>query len=293
MKNRLLTLRSTLLILICTVSLASCGGSSKDATVFKISFKNISKTPTFTAQNGAGVVVAYSSLLGVVHTGKSPIYTLNAKAPKGLEELAEAGNPSEYLQDITVAENVEVVGVANQTATDSSGLLAPNDTFTLLLSAQDPADSLSLAVSFLQANDIIVSTPENGIPLFKADGTPFSGDISSQFAYYDVGTEANEPPGLGVNQVLRQGTAPAGQVSAGTAENGVIKSLNDGFSYPPVSSTLQVTISVFDQVNLPPRSPSPSPEATTSASPTRSASPTPSASKSPSSSPSPSASRLP
>lgn len=283
-KNKLLTISSCFLFLL----LSSCGGSSKDATVFEITFKNISKSPTFTAQNGAGVVVAYSALLGVVHTGNSPIYTLNQSASEGLEQLAENGNPSAFVSSLTVAENVEVVGVANQSATSSSGLLGPNETFTLVISASDLAAHLSLASSFMQANDVFVATPENGIPLFNADGTPISGNVTAQLALYDAGTESNEAPGVGSNQVLRQGEPAEGEVSQGKQENGVVRPLNDGFTYPSVASTIQVSIKIIDRGNLPPPSPSPSPEATASASPSPSASQ--SASSSPSASPSPTAS---
>ncbi len=285
MKNKLLTIFLSTLSLF----LVSCGGSSKDATVFEITFKNTSKSPTFTAQNGARVTVAYSAMIGVVHTANSPIYRLNQSASEGLEQLAENGNPSTFISELNVLENVEVVGIANQSNTSSSGLLGPEESFTLLISASDTSSNLSLASSFVQANDIIIATPENGVPLFNADGSPISGNISGQMGYYDIGTEFNEAPGIGSTQVLRQGPAPEGEVSQGRKEGGVVTVLNDGFIYPSAASTIQVSIKVIDRGNLPPASPSPSPLPSPSAAePTATA--TPSASASASSSPSVSAS---
>ena len=57
---------------------------------------------------------------------------------------------------------------------------------------------------------------------------------------YDAGTETNEFPGAGLNQVIRQ-SGP----DTGDEENGVVtdvSNVGDGFSYPAVSEIIRVTI---------------------------------------------------
>jgi len=44
---------------------------------------------------------------------------------------------------------------------------------------------------------------------------------------WDAGTEVNQAPGFGSEQAPRQGGA-----DTGTAENGVVQAVADGFTYP-------------------------------------------------------------
>ena len=54
---------------------------------------------------------------------------------------------------------------------------------------------------------------------------------------WDAGTEVNEEPGVGLNQAPRQ----AGP-NTGMTENGIVKMVNDGYTYPAVSEVIRVTI---------------------------------------------------
>jgi hypothetical protein len=61
-----------------------------------------------------------------------------------------------------------------------------------------------------------------------------SGELTSKVMLYDAGTEVNELPGVGLHQPAR--------LNGGMDENGVVKVVMDGFSYPATSETLKITI---------------------------------------------------
>ncbi|HMP47991.1 MAG TPA: spondin domain-containing protein [Oligoflexia bacterium] len=262
----------------------------------------MARTPSFTAQNGAGIITVFSSFIGMVHLQPQVLYARNIPDYKqGLQQLAENGDISTFLSSFRFASGVEVIGVATEPSSGNTGILAPGQSFTLLLSANSTDARLSLASSFLQGNDIVIATPDLGVPLFSSDGVPLTGDISDQMDLYDIGTEKNEAPGIGPNQVLRQNPKPPeGQVSAGTPENQPVKlisEVNDGFSYPRARDSIRITIKVRElgtSANTPSSAPSPSAtDSTSSPSPSpnqgeeTSTSPSPEDSPNPDTSPSP------
>ncbi len=235
------------IIFSCLVLLSgsiSCGRSSEDPVVFEIKIENISPTPSF----GPGVINLFSSTFAAIHLKPNFLFTRNQKDyGQGLQDLAENGDVSKLLQSLRAERDLEVVGVANEPSSGTIGTIAPGQSFTLLLSAVNKDARLSLATCFLQGNDILVMTPDEGVPLFDNGGNPISGDITSQLSMYDIGTEVNEQPGVGPNQVLRQDVPPEGQVSAGGRESQPVRLLsdvNDGFSYPGVQSSIRISIQV-------------------------------------------------
>ena len=89
---------------------------------------------------------------------------------------------------------------------------------------------------FVQSNDLFYAPGQSGIALWNGD-TPISGDITMNIDLWDAGTEANEFPGAGLNQPPRQSGA-----NTGTAENGTVRLVSDGFTYPATTSAIRVTI---------------------------------------------------
>lgn len=278
----------------CILLLSSCSSSSSDPTFFEVKIENVSSTPSFRAQNGSQIITIFSSAIGMIHLQPEVLFTINRPDyGQGLQDLAELGSTARLLSSFRATSGVEVIGLADEPSTGSTGILAPGQSFTLLLSATSGDARLTLSTSFLQGNDILLMTPPEGIPLFTSEGNPISGDITSQFNYYDLGTEVNEPPGIGPNQVIRQGPAPEGQVSAGAREGAPVRLLidvNDGFDYPSVAQSVRVSLRVLQRgTNTSPTSENMEPEAGSpfpNASPTSSTSPIP-ASTIPTSSPEP------
>ena len=115
---------------------------------------------------------------------------------------------------------------------DGPGVLLPGNSYEFTFDAQE-GDYLSFATMLVHSNDLFYSPSEMGIPLFVS-GTPLSGDITSNIMLYDAGTEVNELPGVGLHQPAR--------LNGGEDENGNVRIVNDGFTYPAVSSVVKITI---------------------------------------------------
>ena len=90
---------------------------------------------------------------------------------------------------------------------------------------------------YVQSNDLFLAPGETGIALF-VDGQPISGDITDQIDLWDAGTEVNEEPGVGANQAPRQAAA-----NTGADEGGVVRLVDDGYTYPAVADIVLITIS--------------------------------------------------
>lgn len=67
-----------------------------------------------------------------------------------------------------------------------------------------PGAALSFATMFVPSNDFFFAPEAGGIPLWNADGSPVSGDVTDRVALWDAGTEVNQEPGAGPDQVQRQ-----------------------------------------------------------------------------------------
>lgn len=271
---------------IALIFTSACSGGGENSTVFEIKFENVSSSPSFTANNGSPVVSAFSSLVGTVHDNSKVLFTSGSlDYGQGLADLAENADVAPLVQSLRLNAHAEIVGIANDPSSGQRGILAPGEFYTLTLSTIDPTARLSMVASFLQANDVVAMTKDEGIPLFDDAGNPTTGNVTAYFDFYDVGVEVNQPPGVGSNQVIRQGTAPQGQISAGTPESKPVSKLNDGFTYPTIGQSIRVTITTLEVAAVKP-SPSKSPSVSPSQSSSPSLSPSSSASKSPSASPS-------
>ncbi len=96
---------------------------------------------------------------------------------------------------------------------------------------------LQFATMFVKSNDLFYAPSDNGIALYEANGTAITGNVTSQISLWDAGTEVNEEPGVGANQPLNQ-SGP----NTGTAENGTVHTVNDGFIYPDTDRIISVMI---------------------------------------------------
>ncbi|MEM7735570.1 MAG: spondin domain-containing protein [Deinococcota bacterium] len=135
-------------------------------------------------------------------------------------------------------------GVFNTpTGADGPGPAFPESGYSFTVTAF-PGDRLSFATMFVQSNDLIFAPGQDGIPLYNDDGSPLSGDITSQVSLWDVGTEVNEEPGVGPNQAPRQAGPNTGATEFAPVT--LISNVDDGFSYPDVVGYIQVTVTPGD-----------------------------------------------
>jgi hypothetical protein len=92
---------------------------------------------------------------------------------------------------------------------------------------------------FVQSNDLFFSPGPDGLALFDMDMATH-GTVTEFVLLYDAGTESNEEPGMGANQAPRQ-SGP----NMGMMENQMVMAVADvmdGYTYPPTSSVIKVTI---------------------------------------------------
>jgi hypothetical protein len=92
---------------------------------------------------------------------------------------------------------------------------------------------------FVPSNDYFYAPAAAGIALWDASGNQVSGDVTSQIQLWDAGSEVDQEPGLGADQVQRQAAANTG---AADADN-TVRLASDTFSnLPAVSDVIKVTL---------------------------------------------------
>jgi len=213
-------------------------GSPNAATTFTIRIENISKGEVLKLSNGKSAPFVSAPVLWAVHTGSSnPIFTGGQPdAGKGLEVLAETGNPAPIAKSLASAAGVVAVGAVDKPAGDLlGGPLTPGKAYEFEITAE-PGQTLSLAWMFGQSNDLFYSN-DRPIALFTSAGKPVNGDMTPQVSLWDAGTEANEEPGLGPNQAPRQKTE-----DAGTVERNAIAHVSDKYTYSRTTAVLRLAI---------------------------------------------------
>lgn len=213
-------------------------GAANTATTFTIRVENISQGEVLKLSNGKTAPFVAAPVVWAVHTGSgNPIFTGGQPdAGKGLETLAETGNPGPLAKSLASAAGVKAAGGVDKPEGDLlGGPLTPGKAYEFEITAE-PGQALSLAWMFGQSNDLFYGN-DRPIALFTAGGKPVAGDMTPQVSLWDAGTEVNEEPGLGPNQAPRQKTE-----DAGSAERNAVAHVRDRFSYPRTAAVLKLAI---------------------------------------------------
>jgi len=217
---------------------AAAAQSPARPTRFTIEVENVSQGEALKLSTGKTAPFVSAPVLWAVHRGSaSPIFRAGQPdAGKGLETLAESGNPGPLASSLTAAKGVVSVGAADQPeGTTTHGPIGPGQAYRFTITAS-PGQSLSVAWMFGQSNDLFYSN-DRPITLFDGSGKPVSGDLTVQLSLWDAGTEVNEEPGLGPNQGPRQKTP-----DAGLPEHQGIGHVRDRFTYPRTVDVLRMTV---------------------------------------------------
>lgn len=195
---------------------------------FKVTIKNLGSSTTPFAP---GVWLTENRVYAPLFRPRRPDFR------QGLEALAEDGDPSALASSLSNKGRINSYGVFN-TPVGASGPapIFPGESYEFTVSA-GPRDALHFATMFVQSNDLFISPAAGGISLFDRHRRPIDGDITRYLQLWDAGTEVNEEPGVGMYQAPRQ-SGP----DMGPDENGVVKIVNDGFTYPAVRDILKVTV---------------------------------------------------
>ena len=144
--------------------------------------------------------------VALAHTSAAPLFTAGMPdRGEGLAAIAEDGDPSSLAGALAGA-----VVFNTPTGEGSPGPAFPGGAYEVEVMAE-PGQNLSFATMLVQTNDVFLAPGESGIPLFDADGEPLAErDVTAMVSLWDVGSEANEPPGAGPNQAPRQAGANSG-----------------------------------------------------------------------------------
>jgi hypothetical protein len=181
----------------------------------------------YVAKN-TGVYTPLSPVAWVVTDKTDPLFTEGqADFGKGLEHLAEDGNPADLAASLkAMYPNSGSVGMKP---------IKDGGEFSFDITVKE-GEALHFATMFGQSNDVFFGPDGKGIALFKS-GAPRSGDVTPEVTLWDAGTEVNQPPGIGADQAPRQ-SAP----NTGAAQNGVVKMINSTATYPAAGDLMEVTL---------------------------------------------------
>jgi len=192
-------------------------------------------------QANTGLIIPISPGAWAIHElGVNPLFTSGSPdLGEGLEGIAEDGTPGTLAASLSAKDGVIDSDLFNTPdgATDPSPV-GPGNSYSFSFTASE-GDYLSLATMSIQSNDWIYTFDESGIPLFNGIA-PVTGDVTSSIQLYDVGTEADEFPGAGLNQVIRQSGPNTGPADA----NNLVREITPSGNVPANNQVVRVTISV-------------------------------------------------
>jgi len=180
-----------------------------NATSFTVSLENISTEATLSvASDSSTQAVPLSPGVFIVHRAAddSPLLLPRDAANAGLEAVAEDGNTAPYAEAVpgSIVFNTPV-------GASEPGPIGPGGSYEFTFQAVD-GDKLDFVTMFIPSNDwfYTATDTDNSLDLF-ANGQPVSGEVvATDIAIWDAGTEDDEEPGTGANQVQRQGAANTG-----------------------------------------------------------------------------------
>ena len=127
------------------------GHAAMPAQQFAVRIENVSTENTLKPSNGAKAPAAVAPGLWLIHRDGEPLFTPGkSDRGKGLESLAEEGNPSPLAMSLREQAGVIGSGVFNTpVGANSPGPIGPGGTFEFTVSAT-PGTRLSFAMMFGQ-----------------------------------------------------------------------------------------------------------------------------------------------
>ena len=159
-----------------------------------------------------------------------------------IEAVAEDGDPAQLGEELSMEGSDQIIhsGIFNTpNGADGPGPIGPGASYTFTVNAA-PGHLLTFVTMYVQSNDLFYAFAPAGLALFDAEDEPVGGDVTGQVMLYDAGTEADQEPGVGLNQAPRQASADTGPQGEGSVV--AVDGTNDGYSYPAPSEILRVTI---------------------------------------------------
>jgi hypothetical protein len=199
------------------VGLVGCAGVEDEPTPFAaevlFTVRNISDAGTWERSDGTAVDVVLAPGVFAVTADPDALLFEGQAASPALELLAETGDGSLLLAELEDDAGVAWAGLLgdenNPTYADDP--ILPGGSATAPLAIEE---GLSLVVWMMlgPSNDTFLGTPPGGVALTALEGS------GAALAWWDAGTEVNEPIGEGASQVSVAPGTEAGEVEGGTVQ---------------------------------------------------------------------------
>lgn len=172
----------------------------------------------------SGYVSPIAPVLWAVHEkGEMPLFTNNTPdRGEGLELLAETGNPGDLVANL-VSMNYQAGAQAIPYGKNSPGPIFPGDKYSFSIDAK-PGQYLSIASMLGNSNDLFFAFADSGIKLNFGNAEQ---SITHEVMLWDAGTAVNQYPGTKYMNA---------------DEGGLVRLVDDGFTYPDVDKMIKVTI---------------------------------------------------
>ncbi len=196
-------------------------------------------TLTNVSEQRGTLVTPFSSLVWALHADTAGLFTEGEAASPELEALAEDGDAGPYDALLGGLADVGQHAVV-------PGPILPGESVELVLMPSPAFPMLSVATMVVQSNDAFLAMGPGGVSLYE-DGALRSNahieeDIIAALTAWDAGTEANEVPGAGLNQVLRQADVNTGPTDAVFTEVRRYADVTDDLAGPSAGGLIQVTV---------------------------------------------------
>lgn len=214
--------------------LLACTGTPNETAVpsadLNLLLSNIATAGSLVASDGSTHDIKLAPGLVIVHDASFALFTEGqAIARPGLEPFGEDGDPTALLAELESDAAVSAVGwlTARDATSYEAAPMFPGEYATAAVTVS-PGEHITVAAMFGESNDTVVAA----LGVAAYDGDPLSGALD--LALFDLGTEADQEPGLGADQAPRQ-SAP----NTGTPESEPVTRVEgtaDGYTWPAVAT---------------------------------------------------------
>ncbi len=191
---------------------------------FQVTIENL------TGSEAAPAAVLSSGLYFTQTQGHPMFFNFSFDYGDGLEWLAEDGIPDTLINNL--GRRPEVISMG------SFPDIFPGESVSFTIEA-NYGEFFNFATMFVESNDLFFAFHDGGLNLFRADGTPISGDLTEEAFLWDAGTEANEEPFEGRFQPNRQDSLNSGTPTPLET----VRLEDDRFDYPAGTAILRITFS--------------------------------------------------
>jgi hypothetical protein len=218
-----------------TANSSAVANEANAFTEFKITIHNLGGSQAYPNVLSPGVFVVQKKNTTPLFKSGFVVYG------EGLEAIAEDGMPGMLVSSLENDPEVRSHGAFTTPVGGNGPAPAfPGEAYEFYVTAKY-GDYLNFATMFVQSNDLFIGPNAMGVALFNDKKGPISGDITKYMDLWDAGTEVNEEPGVGPNQAPRQSGPDTGEV-----ENGVVRIVDDGYSYPSISDIVLITVTPME-----------------------------------------------